>query len=360
MRTFVHELTLLTGPRRGGCPLLLLMAWLSAALSLGFHTPAAHAQVNTAYCYTTGSTYLDFGAIDLFGGNTDNSLVISYTCAAGVSQYPGTGTAYIKMCLDLGSGSGGSTLSPRTMSSIVGDGLALQYNFYSDAARSIVIGNETSGSYPPVSVNLQVPVSNFYTTTSGTLILYTRVPSGQGALISSPGDYYQSVFPGSASSLTYAWSSTGMPASCTVGTGGTGNQNLNIQVQAHIQSGCFISTATDLDFGIHTANLTANVDQTSMLAVTCTSNSSWQLGLNSGLHATGSTRQMIGPSGTLIQYGLYRDAARTQSWGNTLSVNTLNGSGGSATSLKVYGRVPPQSAVPAGAYSDTVTVTLTY
>lgn len=74
---------------------------------------------------------------------------------------------------------------------------------------------------------------------------------------------------------------------------------------------------------------------------------------------------MSGPGADFVGYELYRDSGRTQRWGNDTAggSNTVNGSGASQTNptvLTVYGRVPAQGASEPGAYSDTVTVTLTY
>jgi spore coat protein U-like protein len=63
----------------------------------------------------------------------------------------------------------------------------------------------------------------------------------------------------------------------------------------------------------------------------------------------------------LVNYRLYRDAGRTQNWGNSIGTDTLAGTGnGAAQAITVYGRVPAQSTPAAGTYTDTVAVTVTY
>lgn len=76
---------------------------------------------------------------------------------------------------------------------------------------------------------------------------------------------------------------------------------------------------------------------------------------------TATTRRMVS-AGRYVVYGLYQDAARSKPWGtNTGSGETLSGTGtGLTQSHTVYGRVAPQSAPPAGTYTDTVVVTVTY
>jgi spore coat protein U-like protein len=62
-----------------------------------------------------------------------------------------------------------------------------------------------------------------------------------------------------------------------------------------------------------------------------------------------------------VLYGLYRDAARSQAFGNTIGTNTAAGTGtGLSQTLTVYGRVAPQATPAPGTYADTITATLTY
>ncbi len=346
---------LLGSIRLGSSSMLAALTILASTLILA-PTPAK-AQVTGVTCYVTGSNYLDFGAINLFSGNIDNVMAVNYTCQALAVP---SGIAYVRLCVNLGSGTGGSTLSPRLMSAVNdSSGVTLQYNFFADAARTVIIGNDNQGSYPPLNVTTQIPVSSFFATISGTINLYARVFSGQGARLSSPYAYYNSQFPGSQSQLKWAWSSNTVPASCISGSG-TGSSDLNVQVQAHIQSGCFISTTTDLDFGQSSGAIASNRDQSSTITVACSGNPTWQVGLNNGTHYAHGTRNMMNADGSTIQYQLYRDPARTQLWGATVNSDTVAGSGTSSTQLIVYGRVPAQTASTPGTYSDTITVTLTY
>jgi spore coat protein U-like protein len=70
---------------------------------------------------------------------------------------------------------------------------------------------------------------------------------------------------------------------------------------------------------------------------------------------------MTGPSGDLLAYALYSDAARTVNWGDTIGVDTVHTIGnGSPQSLTVYGQIPKSQHPTPGAYTDTITVTLTF
>jgi spore coat protein U-like protein len=62
-----------------------------------------------------------------------------------------------------------------------------------------------------------------------------------------------------------------------------------------------------------------------------------------------------------LSYALFQDAARTINWGVTIGTDTLTGSGnGNAQALIVYGRVATGQLIAPGAYTDTVTATITY
>ena len=133
-------------------------------------------------------------------------------------------------------------------------------------------------------------------------------------------------------------------------------------VQLIINSTCTVSSPTTLDFG--TAGiLSANIDATTTISVTCTASTTYNIGLNAGTGtgATVATRKMTS-SGNTVNYTLYSDSARTTVWGNTIGTDTptTTPGTGSAQSYTVYGRVPSQVSPAAGTYTDTITVTVTY
>jgi spore coat protein U-like protein len=140
----------------------------------------------------------------------------------------------------------------------------------------------------------------------------------------------------------------------------TATTQFNVQIT--IAGECQINSAENLNFG-NAGVLGANVDATGDIEVLCTTSTPFDLGLDegTGTGASVGTRLMTGPGAATIQYALYRNAARTVLWGETVGVDTLAGTGtGAAQTFTVYGRVPPQPAPAPGTYTDTVTVTLTY
>jgi len=136
----------------------------------------------------------------------------------------------------------------------------------------------------------------------------------------------------------------------------------NFQVKLTITAQCLAATANDLDFGT-TGFLSSNVDVQSSIAVSCTNTTPYNVGFDKGVNgAAVTTRQMKGgPTNELISYSIYSNAGRTTNWGNTVGTDTVAGTGsGSAQTIQVYGRVPPQTTPTPGNYTDTITVTVTY
>jgi len=131
-------------------------------------------------------------------------------------------------------------------------------------------------------------------------------------------------------------------------------------VSLAITASCAVS-ATPLAFG-SSGVIAANIDNTSTVSVTCTNTTPYNVGLDAGAGtgATVATREMTA-GGATVNYTLYQNPGRSTIWGNTVGTDTMGGTGnGSAQILTVYGRVPSQSTPAPGAYSDTITVTVTY
>ncbi|WP_404712934.1 spore coat U domain-containing protein [Sphingomonas sp. MMS24-J13] len=133
----------------------------------------------------------------------------------------------------------------------------------------------------------------------------------------------------------------------------------SFNVTANVQATCSVS-ATNMAFGAYTG---VQLVSTSSLSITCTNTTGYAVGLDAGT-ATGATvtsRKMTGPAAATLGYGLYRDGGHTSNWGQTAGTDTVAGTGsGTAQSLTVYGLVPAGQTPPAGSYSDTITVTVSY
>lgn len=136
---------------------------------------------------------------------------------------------------------------------------------------------------------------------------------------------------------------------------------------------CRLVSGGGMAFGTYDVLSTAPNDTLLQVAVTCERNGGPQgvtLTLRLGPGANGSAataRRMAhtGGSGDFLNYGLYRDVARSATWGSTDGVDTvaraLNvpNKSSASTTFTIYGRIPPQQDVSVGSYGDTVQITLT-
>jgi spore coat protein U-like protein len=137
-------------------------------------------------------------------------------------------------------------------------------------------------------------------------------------------------------------------------------------VTATVQSTCS-ATAAALAFPNYTpgtGTLTGNTN----INVKCTKNTPFTVSLNAGSTVGDAFAQRLMASGAnTLQYNLYTTVALGTIFGDgTGGTGTVAGTGNgvaTAVAVTVYGQLPDnatnQAAIP-GAYSDTITVTVTY
>ncbi|EOA05751.1 hypothetical protein HBH1_00486 [Herbaspirillum sp. BH-1] len=143
------------------------------------------------------------------------------------------------------------------------------------------------------------------------------------------------------------------PASFAATASGT------LTISASVVAACTV-VGSAIAFGAYTQSV---VNQSGTITVLCTNGTAYNVGLDAGTGtgATVSNRKMSAAGGGTLNYALYRDAARTNNWGSTIGTDTATGTGSGLTqTLTVYGQIAAAQTPLAGAYSDTVTVTLTY
>lgn len=129
---------------------------------------------------------------------------------------------------------------------------------------------------------------------------------------------------------------------------------------------CTIS-AVGVAFGAYNPQAAGNDDGTGTVNLACpTSVTAPIVALSAGLSGVITARTMKSGSHSL-PYNLYTTTARTIIWGDGSSgtvIQTLSGgtiSGGTRNfSRSIFGRIAPHQNVQAGAYSDTITVTVTF
>ena len=134
-------------------------------------------------------------------------------------------------------------------------------------------------------------------------------------------------------------------------------------VQANNVATCNVTT-TPMDFGT-VADLGTAQSATSQLGITCTRGTNYTVGLSNGINGgTSPTNRKLASAsapGSSITYGIYRDTAFSQPWGQTVGSNTVSGVGTGTQQLVIaYGRMPVQAKPSPASYSDTIVVTVTY
>lgn len=125
------------------------------------------------------------------------------------------------------------------------------------------------------------------------------------------------------------------------------------------QASCIV-TATPVDFGNYSPFLNTPQDSVGQVSVNCTETGGYTVAISPGIHGGGSfANRRLSNGGTQLAYQLYTDKNRRTIWGD--------GTGGSAVvsrpksdTIPVYGRIPARQSVSAGAFSDTIVVTIAY
>jgi spore coat protein U-like protein len=141
-----------------------------------------------------------------------------------------------------------------------------------------------------------------------------------------------------------------------------------MNINAVLAQTCTVSI-TAVDFGSYggTVGVAANGDVT----VNCTFGIPYNITMDAGLHFGGGgvqARWVSDGAGNYIDYGLYKESAFNFLWGDSDFANTNpNGSSladtgsGADQPHTVYGWLSsPSPGTPAGAFSDTVNVTVHY
>jgi spore coat protein U-like protein len=129
-------------------------------------------------------------------------------------------------------------------------------------------------------------------------------------------------------------------------------------VRATVNSFCTMS-AGDIDFGVYDPS--SGSSATGSVLVRCTALTAYTIALDGGQSGNISQRRMAGAQSANLAYVLYTDAAHTTIWGDGSTGQTVAGTGsGSMQSYQVDGLIAAGQTPPAGAYTDTITATITY
>lgn len=138
----------------------------------------------------------------------------------------------------------------------------------------------------------------------------------------------------------------------------------SLNAMAQVQGNCnVVGGNVTLAFGNYDpvgVNASSSLDSATTFSLRCTRGVSATIDMNNGLNANGGFRRMNNQLNGYMNYQLYTDAARAAIWGDGHVVQYAANSN-APTAFTVYGRVPAgQGDVTAGAYSDTVVITVTF
>lgn len=150
-------------------------------------------------------------------------------------------------------------------------------------------------------------------------------------------------------------------ATAMSGVGYAATDTDTFQVTATVVASCDVDAA-DMGMGSYDPVTATPLDGSTTMQVRCTNGTGYVIAMNpgTGSGATVANRRMTNGANTL-SYSLYQDSGYTSLWGQSVGVDTYAGTGnGAAQNLTIYSRAPARQTAPAGAYTDTITVTLTY
>ncbi|WP_165188895.1 Csu type fimbrial protein [Caulobacter soli] len=308
-------------------------AWLGAPTR-------AHAAASCGVTMTNGS----FGTMvsPLTAGVVDTTSTLTFSCSGLTPGIP------ISLCPNLDAGSAGGDGAGGRYLKTTG-GVAIPFQIYQDASRTQTWGSASLlvfGAVPTFSA----------TPGSGGTILITKTLYGRiwTQTTTVPGTY-STDFTGQ----NFFWGLNLL--SCAGITIGYGVSPATFTFSTTLIPDCQV-TSSVVNFG--TAGvLTANKDGQGGLGVTCTSGTTYNVGLDNGLTGTGPTLRKMKKGSEAVTYGLYKNTNRDQPWGLVAqgAAYVSGGTGtGAAQPLTVYGRVPPQATPSPGPYADTVVATVTY
>jgi spore coat protein U-like protein len=152
--------------------------------------------------------------------------------------------------------------------------------------------------------------------------------------------------------------------------GGTVTKTMTVSAQ--IVNGCLIGStpATSANFGTidfgsmprvnNVVDVASSVGNGSIVVI-CTPGTSLTISLNLGVNSEANQRYLRHSSGTKLAYQLYKNATYNQVWGTNTDALGIASFPLSPQTYTVYARLFATSLQPpAGLYTDTVTVTLTY
>lgn len=126
--------------------------------------------------------------------------------------------------------------------------------------------------------------------------------------------------------------------------------------------GCTI-TATPIGFGSYVSSSAFPLDATADVNVNCDVGAPYLVRLDAGANSGGTfspRKMLLGGGGDALNYNLYRNASRSEIWGDGTNGSFIQSGSGTGANVPwpVYGRLPGSQNVGVGTYADNITVTV--
>lgn len=321
---------------------LLLAYWIFALmLPFALMSVSSSAQASGS-CWLSGPA-LNFGSVSGKGKTSYTNWQV--TC----NQYGHTKTVNVALCPYATAGGLGLSNNRRQMVAYGATHSYLKYDLFYDPALTQRIDTQANlstlkCSYKTFNVNENKKVFD--------LPIYGHVYAGQNVRAANYDNNNNTQV-----TLLYAFSQDKQPSIEDVLESKSSNQSNSLNVMSNYENSCNLISASDLNFG-QINDLSQVVTSSTTVALSCPLNTSWKVNLDQGMNYDGATRRMR-KGADYIAYELYRDAQYSQLWNNS---GASQGTGNNGTqTINIYGKAGPSlTAVPAGEYQDTITVTLTY
>lgn len=150
-----------------------------------------------------------------------------------------------------------------------------------------------------------------------------------------------------------------------------GTASSTFSVTATVVNSCKINSVGNLAFGNYDPTSATAATGSSSISVNCTKGDAYTIALNYGVNGGTAANRIMSdgatPTADLLNYNLYTDSAYKNVWNSTCTAgnNCDGGTGagpgaGNALTYTVYGQIAAGQNVPAGSYSDTITLTVNF
>ncbi len=263
-----------------------------------------------------------------------------FTCSGGLLTLLSTDT----ITATLASSAGENGTTPQMLSSASGGIIPYTLCAASDCSSTYSIGQTITWT----STSL-LGLLGLFNASDGTLPLYIHTLAG----LNVPAGTYTDTI---VINWHYNICFIGVLGLCVYTTGDTTS---TVVFSADVTNDCIIENAPDVDFG--SAALPADFASiASALTIRCTKNAAYKINLTSSNPLSGDFRQMASTDGGTTRYLLYQFYQPDGTSWTTDNDLSETGTGNSQTVNYTATVDTAQVNKPAGSYSDTVTVTVTY